>query len=78
MQRRWWSAAVFGLTFTGSLAWFVMRTMSVLTAYYDFAFHFETATGDAPSIKEILWPFALSLLVYVLCLIDAAVASRKT
>lgn len=77
MQRRWWAAGALGLAFTGALGWFVARTLEVLRDYYDFAFHFETATTTAPDPWQVAVPFAVSLALYVVTLVDAAVATSR-
>lgn len=77
-QRRWTAATVFGVSFTLTLGWFVARLVQIMTAYYELAFRFDTATGAAPSARALMWPFALSLLVYVACLVDAAIGARRT
>ena len=77
-QRRWSAAALFGVTFTLALGWFVTRLVQIMTAYYELAFRFDTATGAAPSARALLWPFALSLVIYVACLVDAATSVRQT
>jgi hypothetical protein len=78
MQRRWISAVFFLVTFSAILAWSTSRTLKVMQAYYDFAFNFQSATGEAPDAMEIGVPFILSLVVYIANVIDAAWGARRS
>jgi hypothetical protein len=77
MQRRWGAAVFFLVTFSAALIWFGDHTLSVMAAYYDLAFNFDSATGEAPGVMAIGLPFALSLVLYIANVIDAAWGSRR-
>ena len=77
VQRRWVSGVVWMTAFSAALAWFVGRTLQVLTAYYDLAFNFNTASGQAPRAMGIVIPFVVSLVLYLANVVDAALAMRK-
>jgi hypothetical protein len=76
IQRRWVAGSVYSLTFSAALIWFVTRTLQVLSAYYEFAFNFATATGKAPSSRAIIVSFVVCLILYVANVVDAAVGGR--
>ena len=77
MQRRWVAGAVVSTLFTLPSVWFFVEVFGVLKAYYEFAFNFGGATGQAPSVGSIVMPFSLSALVYVAGLVDTAIASYR-
>ncbi len=77
MQRRWWAASLFGVTFTASAGWLVVRVLRVLTAYYEFAFDFASAAGTTVSPRQLAVPFGLGMAVYLLNVLDAAFAQRR-
>ena len=77
MQRRWLAAGGYALAYTVPFIWFMVKVWALLKAYYELGFDFKNATGEAPGAVALLVPFALSLLVYVACLIDAAVAAWR-
>jgi hypothetical protein len=77
VQRRWVAGVIFLVAFSVALAWFVGRTLQVLAAYYDFAFNFNTASGQAPNSMGIAIPFGISLAVYLANIVDAALAKHK-
>lgn len=78
VQRRWWAAAVFIPAFTAGFVWFMARVLAVLQAYYDLAFNFETATGQAPSVSALMTPFVVTLLIYLGNLVDTALGNRHS
>jgi hypothetical protein len=77
MQRRWVAGAGFAAAFTVPLVWFVVKVFAVLKAYYEFAFNFSGATGQAPCASAIILPFGISVAVYVACLVDVAIAAYR-
>lgn len=77
VQRRWVAGGGFVVAFSVPLVWFVVKVFAVLKAYYEFAFNFRGATGEAPGAAAIILPFALSVAVYIACLVDVAVAAYR-
>lgn len=77
MQRRWISGAFFVSTFTAAFVWFAARVLMTLKAYYEFAFNFAGASGQAPGIVGIVVPFGVCLVLYVAGLIDTALGNRR-
>ena len=77
VQRRWGAGVGFIVAFTVPLVWFVVKVFAVLKAYYEFAFNFRGATGEAPGAAAIILPFVLSVAVYIACLVDVAVATYR-
>lgn len=77
MQRRWAVAGGFIVVFSAAFVWFGLEVYAVLKAYYEFAFDFRHASGEAPGAGSIVLPFAVSTLVYVAGLVDTAVAAHR-
>jgi hypothetical protein len=77
MQRRWVAGIGFVVAFTVPLIWFVAKVCAVLKAYYEFAFNFSGATGQAPCPSAIVLPFVFCLVIYVGCLLDIAMAAYR-
>lgn len=77
MQRRWLAATVFVVGFSLPFAWFLGRVYGVLKAYYEFAFNFKGASGQAPQPSCLVWPLALSIGVYLAGLVDTAIGSYR-
>ena len=76
VQRRWWSGGLFILTFSASFVWFIVCILKVMEAYYDFAFHPMTATGQAPSAAAMMTPFVITLAIYIVNVVDTALGNR--
>lgn len=74
MQRRWVAGGLAIAAFTAAGGWFFVRTGRVLIDYYRMAFDFAGAPESQVRPRDIVVPFIVALVVYVACLVDAAVA----
>lgn len=77
MQRRWVAGSAYAVVFGVAFGWLIVRCLKVLKAYYDLAFDFNHATGEAPSLVAIVIPFVLSMAIYLVNLVDTAIAGRR-
>lgn len=77
LQGRWLAGICHMTLFGMAFAWFIARFLKVFMAYYRFAFDFDHATGEAPSARAILVPFAVSVLFYLVSLADTVIAARR-
>ena len=77
VQHRWWSGGLFILTFSAGFVWFITQILKVMAAYYDFAFHFDTATGEAPGASAMMTPFVITLVIYIANVVDTALGNRR-
>lgn len=78
VQRRWVSAVVFGGVGTITFGFFAWNAVKVLIVYYQFAAHFEEATTQVPSVRGVLAWLGVSVVVYLVGLVDTILASRRS
>jgi hypothetical protein len=81
IQRRWVSAAVHALFFNGFALVLVVRVVRALIANFKAAMEFADGASMSPfgtlSFRDILIPFALTMLFYVSGLVDTVRAARR-
>ena len=77
MQRRWLAAGIALAAFTGAAGWFFVRTGKVLIDYYRMGFDFADAPERPIQLREIVLPFVIALVVYLICVVDTAVADFR-
>ena len=77
LQRRWLAAALIIVAFTASSAVFFWRSIRLLMAYYSFALDFLHAEPTPVHIRALAVPFAVSMAVYIVGLVDTAWGGRQ-
>lgn len=76
-QRRWAAAAVFGVSVTIALVFFLAYATIIVREFYRFAFEFETYELPPLPFKRMLAAFFVTLLIYIAGIFDTARANRR-
>ena len=78
VQRRWFAGLLFMLAFAASFIVFAVVAVELIASYYRMAFEFETY--EPPEIRpgRLLFPFAVAIGIYVVNLVDVALARFRT
>lgn len=81
VQRRWLAGLGYGLVFGAACVWFFARAAVVMDAMLavllDQLSESAAPLPEAPSVGELLLPFALVLVIYVLNVTDVVRARRR-
>jgi len=76
-QGRWVVGGLVMVSFTATSIWFAVKVVRVLTAYYELGFHFDQAQGTTVNPLQMLVPFAVSMALYLLGLVDTVIANLR-
>ena len=76
VQGRWLAGAIYGVAFTAASAWFAANAARILIVYYRFAADMGATQEPVVSYAQILIPFGIASLLYLINLVDIIIPGR--